>query len=138
MGVTLFDAGALIGFLDSADTHHQKSRNAFESAQERGDRLSIPASALAEALVNPARQGSPATEQVLAFVAALPLDVAPLDVETAITAADLRARHGPRLKLPDALVVATSMTLGADVLVTTDRGWPTRRALKLQSQLIVL
>jgi hypothetical protein len=36
----------------------------------------------------------------------------------------LRARHGTRLRLPDALVLATALHLAADRAVTTDAGWP--------------
>ena len=39
-------------------------------------------------------------------------------------AAQLRAQHGPRLHLPDALVLATAIQLRADRVLTTDRGWP--------------
>jgi len=35
---------------------------------------------------------------------------------------ELRARH-PKLRLPDALVVATGSTLKADVVLTADAGW---------------
>jgi len=30
----------------------------------------------------------------------------------------------PKLRLPDALVVATAIELGATRVLTTDRGWP--------------
>jgi PIN domain nuclease of toxin-antitoxin system len=36
----------------------------------------------------------------------------------------VRATHGTRLRLPDALVVATAMALNADLIITTDRNWP--------------
>ena len=52
--------------------------------------------------------------------------------ETSLAAAQLRARH-PALKLPDALVVATAVTLDADHLVTTDRKWPSRSRLGLRA-----
>jgi predicted nucleic acid-binding protein len=55
--------------------------------------------------------------------------VADLGAEVAIIAAQIRARHGQRLKLPDALVIATAINSEADVLVTTDRGWPSRTKL---------
>jgi predicted nucleic acid-binding protein len=48
----------------------------------------------------------------------------------ATQAAILRARHR-LLRLPDALVVATAAVSGADRLITTDRKWPTAKAMKL-------
>jgi PIN domain nuclease of toxin-antitoxin system len=40
----------------------------------------------------------------------------------AAEAAELRARH-PKLRLPDALVLATGGALDADVILTGDAGW---------------
>ena len=47
----------------------------------------------------------------------------------ATTAAKLRAAHRT-LRLPDALVIATAIEGEADHLITTDRKWPTAKALK--------
>ena len=59
-----------------------------------------------------------------AFLADLPAEVEPITRQVASRAAQLRARHGRRLRLPDALVLATALHLGADRVVTTDAGWP--------------
>jgi predicted nucleic acid-binding protein len=138
MGLTLLDAGVLIGFLDASDAHHDAAYREIRGALERGDRVAIPASAFAEALVGPSRRGKEAVEGVQEFVERVPIEVAQLDADTAVIAADLRARHGSRLRLPDALVIATAHDLDADVLVTGDRNWPTRRALRLRARLVLL
>jgi len=44
--------------------------------------------------------------------------------EQAARAAVLRAAPGARLRLPDALVLATAQHLHASRVLTTDRGWP--------------
>ncbi|MHB8460746.1 MAG: hypothetical protein ACYDB6_11915 [Candidatus Limnocylindrales bacterium] len=36
----------------------------------------------------------------------------------------MRARHGSRLRLPDALVVATAIAIGGERVITTDSRWP--------------
>lgn len=136
MGLTLIDAGVLIGFLDSNDAHHLSAGREFQRAQQRGDRMAIPASAFAETLVTPSRTGESAIQAVRDFVDRLPLAIAVLDVDTAVVAASLRSRHGQKLKLPDALVVATAIQSEAEVLVTTDRGWPTKSELGFGGQLI--
>jgi predicted nucleic acid-binding protein len=128
MELTVIDAGVLIGFLDESDTHHDSSKRELEDARRRGD-IVIPASALAESMVAPARRGEPSLEAVREFIERLPVGVAQLDAEVAIIAAQVRARHGQRLKLPDALVVATAINLEAGVLVTTDRSWPSNATL---------
>jgi predicted nucleic acid-binding protein len=128
MGLTVIDAGVLIGFLDDSDAHHEASTRELESARRQGE-IVIPASALAESMVAPARHGDTSLEAVRDFVERLPLGVARLDADIAIIAAQVRAQYGGRLKLPDALVIATAINLEADVLATTDRGWPSAATL---------
>lgn len=130
MGLIHLDAGVIIGFLDGADSHHDGARGALSDALGRSDRLSIAASALAECLVGPARRGPQAVDFVRTMLDRLPVLVVELDAEIATRAAVLRARHRS-LRLPDALVIATAATAGADHLVTTDRKWPTAEAMSL-------
>jgi predicted nucleic acid-binding protein len=132
MGLTVLDAGVVIGFLDGRDAHHGAANSALREARDRNDRLMLPASALAEVLVGPFRAGANAVATVRGLVARVPLQIAALDAEMALTAARLRARHRS-LKFPDALVIATAVHLEADRLVTTDRGWPTRSKLGLHA-----
>ena len=130
MGLTHLDAGVIIGFLDGDDSHHEGSRATLSTALKQGDQLFIAASALAECLVGPARHSSKAVEVVRTAVHRLPVAVVGLDEEIATQAAILRARHR-MLKLPDALVIATAAASGADQLITTDRKWPSAKAMKL-------
>jgi predicted nucleic acid-binding protein len=124
MGLTVLDAGIIIGILDRRDSHHDGARSAVAEAIERGDALVVPASAYAECLVAPARRGREAVEAVDAFLADLPADVEPITGQIARRAATLRATHGGRLRLPDALVIATAIHARADRVLTTDRRWP--------------
>ena len=137
MGLTTVDAGVVIGFLDRNDAHHAAAYQALLEAGQRGDRLVLPASALAEVLVGPARRGPEAIAQVRELVQRLPMEIAGLDEETAVAAAVLQARHRS-IRLPDALVIATADAVAADRLVTTDRGWPSRSTLGLRAELIEL
>ena len=124
MDLTVLDAGVLIALLDAGDAHHERARRALASLRDRGDRLVVPASAYAEVLVAPLRQSSAHGDAVDAFLDALPAAVEPATRPIARQAAELRARHGTRVRLPDALVVATAMVLGASRVVTTDNRWP--------------
>jgi len=130
MGLTHVDAGVIIAFLDGDDVHHDAARSALSAALDGADRLSIAASALAECLVGPARRSTRAVELVRTVIDRLPVSVVQLDEEIATQAAILRARHRS-LKLPDALVIATAERSSADRLITTDRKWPTAKAMKL-------
>lgn len=129
MGLVHVDAGVIIGFLDGSDTHHANARTMLASSLQDGESIAIAASALAECLAGPARQGDDSIRTVRNLVDRLPIAIVPLDVDIATTAARLRATHR-RLRLPDALVIATAIEARADRLVTTDRKWPTARALR--------
>ena len=131
MGLIHLDAGVIIGFLDAGDAHHQKSRAALTSALHNADHLAVAASALTECLVGPARRGEPAIHTVRNLVDRLPISIIALDVEIATTAARLRAAHRA-IRLPDALVIATAIEQSADHLITTDRKWPSAKALKFK------
>lgn len=133
MGVTVVDAGVVIGFLDAEDAHHTAAEAALRDARDRRGSIILPASALAEVLVGPWRSGPSAVHAVQHLIDRLPMGIHPLDTEIALRAAELRARHRS-LKLPDAMVIATASHLDADHLLTTDRRWPTRSKLGLRAR----
>lgn len=124
MALTVLDAGVVIGVLDATDAHHDRAREALRAALDRGDALALPASAYAECLVGPFRRGARSVAAVDAFLADLAIDVEPVTRQLAKRAAQLRAKHGRALRLPDALVLATALHLKADRVLTTDAGWP--------------
>ncbi len=124
MALTILDAGVVIAILDGSDVHHDAAIAAVATAMDRGDDLVLPASAYAEVLVAPHRRGPDAVATVDEFVDALPGDVEPATRAIAAQAAELRAQHGTGLRLPDALVIATALALGAERVLTTDAGWP--------------
>lgn len=137
MGLTVVDAGVLIGFLDNNDSHHLRATEALAEAYERQDRLTVPASALAETLVGPAGVGPKMINIVLSLLVRLPMQVATQGEDVAVAAARIRAAH-PSLKLPDALVVATAQVTDADYLLTTDRRWPPATRLDLRAVISIV
>ena len=52
------------------------------------------------------------------------VSVDPVDEAVAVAAARLRARHGSRLRMPDALVLACADTRKARTVLTADDRWP--------------
>lgn len=118
MALIILDASLVIALLDSADQLHRQSLRAFERVA--GEELVIPASALAETLVIPSRAGK--LEEARAKIQMLDLRVAALDESIAVEAARLRGRLR-KLRLPDALVIATGEVLKADSILTGDRSW---------------
>ncbi|MEZ4596831.1 MAG: PIN domain-containing protein [Chloroflexota bacterium] len=117
MGLTIVDASVVIAALDDADALHRRSTAALTTS----DRLVLPASALAEAMVRPHRDGR-ATE-VRSSLDALGFEIEPLTEAIADRAAALRARHAS-MRLGDALVLATAETIDADRILTGDTRWP--------------
>ena len=108
----------LIGLLDTADAHHAIAVRDVEDADQRGAALLAPASAYSEALVAFAHAGR--VSEARDAVAGMGIAVTPLSPEIAERAAELRAEHD-RLRLPDAIVLATARELGGDLL-TYDEG----------------
>ncbi len=135
MGLTHLDAGVIIGFLDSADAHHAAATASLTRALDDGDHLAMAASAFAECLVGPARRSEQAIQILNDTFDRLPIEIVELDRSIATEAARLGARHRS-LRLPDALVIATSITAGVDQLVTTDGRWPTRRKLRVEFEIV--
>ncbi|MGI8609852.1 MAG: type II toxin-antitoxin system VapC family toxin [Candidatus Dormibacteria bacterium] len=118
MALIVLDASVIIALLDPNDALHSASRREFERVA--AEDLAIPASALAETMVIPARMGE--LEEAWAKVQSLDLRVAPVEEFVALEAARLRGRHRA-LRLPDALVIVTGEVLLADSILTGDRRW---------------
>lgn len=117
MGALILDAGVVIALLDAADAHHDRVVDDVEAADRAGRPLLLPASAYSEALVAFARADRLGAARDA--LASMGISVAPLSATMAETAAELRARH-PRLRLPDAIVLACARELGG-ALLTYDR-----------------
>ena len=118
MALIVLDASVLIALLDPADRLNAKAVQALTAVAR--DELAIPASALAETLVLPARSGKLGAAR--AAIGLLHLHVTPIDESVAVEAARLRAQHSG-LKLPDALVLASGEVLRAKSILTGDQRW---------------
>jgi hypothetical protein len=109
----ILDASVLIGLLDTADTHHNRAIDDVEAADRGGQRLLLPASAYSETLVAFARARR--LEEARRAIAAMGITVVSLTDTIAERAAELRARH-TRLRLPDAIILATAQEIGGGLL----------------------
>jgi len=109
----ILDASVLIGLLDTADVHHDRSIHDVEAADREGQRLLLPASAYSETLVAFARAAR--LEDARQAIMAMGVAVVPLTETIAERGAELRARH-KGLRLPDAIVLATARELGGELL----------------------
>jgi predicted nucleic acid-binding protein len=113
VGALILDASVLIGLLDTADAHHDRSIDDVEAADRDGQQLLLPASAYSETLVAFAR--AERLDDAREAILAMGIAVVALTDTIAELAAELRARH-KRLRLPDAIVLATAQELGGRLL----------------------
>lgn len=113
MEALILDASVVIGLLDAADAHHARAVDDIEAADLAGRPLLLPASAYSEALVAFARADR--IEQARETIRAMGITIVPLTEAAAELAAGLRARH-ERLRLPDAIVLATAQEEAGELL----------------------
>lgn len=113
MEALILDASVLIGLLDTADDHHDRAVDDVEAADREGQQLLLAASAYSETLVAFARARR--LDEARQAIAAMGITVVPQTDAIAERAAELRARHN-RLRLPDAIVLATAQEMGASLL----------------------
>ena len=118
MGLALLDTSIVIAALNRDDALHRAAGQALRAERDR-HALAISALTYAEILVGPLRTGGRAVEVVERFAAQV--RIADLSPDIARRAAELRASRG--LKLPDAVIVATGLGLGAVVILTADARW---------------
>jgi toxin FitB len=118
VALIVLDASVVIAHLTSGDVLHRSATAYLD--EHAGDDLRLPASAYAEVLVGPARaaQIGPVRESL----AEIGVVVETLTPEIAERAAAVRSEHR-RMRLPDALVLATGAVRDADEIVTAERRW---------------
>ncbi len=107
MGVVVFDADVLIGFMNPNDAHHAEATGWMRDATRPQTERWISAVNYSELLVAPLREGK--EEHVRAMITGLSITIAPVDTALAELAAAVRVRTG--LRLPDAYALATAMQL---------------------------
>lgn len=122
MGTVVVDASVVIAFLNPDDSLHEVAVRAVRQSRAQQDRMILPATALAEILVDAARLGEAAVQTTERFINEIVDDVRDIDRPVARAAARYRARHGG-LRLPDALVIAVGSVMNAESVLTADRRW---------------
>jgi len=112
--MTVLDASVLIAAVEPADMHHAQAVALMTSLGPQG--MTVHPLTLAEVLVGAVRRGN--GPQVAAAVAAAGVTTQRGDVVTPLAVAATRVESG--LRLPDAVVLATAQTLGADLATFDD------------------
>ena len=100
----------------------------FEAAAAASVQIALSAITLAEVLTGPYRAGQAALAQRFEKTL-LTYEMVPVSAEIAVQAARMRAHY--RLKLPDAIQLATALDIGAEALVTHDRDFARVKGLTI-------
>jgi predicted nucleic acid-binding protein len=126
----LVDSAPVIYLLEDNQRFAPRFRPIFEAHARGLVRIAVTTITVAEVLVGPVQAGD---EALLRRYRALlgSWQVVPLDVDIAESAARLRASL--RLRLPDAIQLASALTINAAALVTHDRDFSRVRALPIIS-----
>lgn len=120
MALVVLDASVVIAFLDPDDALHAAAVETLTKHQH--EELLIPATVYAEILVAPYRRGAESVAEVEAFLADFAVRIETLTPAIARAAAKLRS-ESRSLRLPDAVVLATTDELEADTVLTGDESW---------------
>jgi predicted nucleic acid-binding protein len=118
VAAVVLDASVLIGLLDRDDAHHAAAVDDVDAADLAALSVMTPASAYSEALVAFARTDRLSDGRDA--IANMGITVVPLTGSIAERAAEIRAAHD-RLRLPDALVLATAQQHDARLLTYDDQ-----------------
>ncbi len=108
MGIVVFDADVLIGYLERTDVHHAEAVARVRRAIEAGTQRLLSAVNYSEVLVRPLQErGAGGGTVVDAMLSSLRIETIPVDGRLAFQAAQVRART--KLALPDAFAIATAL-----------------------------
>lgn len=113
-GIVVLDAGVLIALSSESNTHHEWAMGMF--LHTLSQELSMSALTYAEVMVHPAKAGR--AQELQQRLSGLQIQVRPFDQSDVAELATLRVESG--LRMPDAVVLHESLTLGA-TLATTDK-----------------
>jgi predicted nucleic acid-binding protein len=129
--LVVIDSAPIIYFLEDHRRLAPRFAALFERAAAGDIGIAISAITLAEVLTGPLGAGNEVLAETYrtALTQGQGWSVVPITEQIAVNAARFRARY--RLKLPDALQVATVLATGAYALITHDREFRTVRDVRV-------
>ena len=122
--LVLLDTSTMLAFHSTREPTHELAKHLFRRIERENDPLIGCYSVVSatELLVRPIRVGPTEFAFMHTFLRSFPhLRVLPVDLEVATEAATLRAIKN--LKTPDAIIIASGLLSGCQVIVTNDEAW---------------
>lgn len=123
----LLDSSTLIAFHSPVEEAHEVAEHLLQRVASDADPLRGYYSVVSavELLVRPLRTGVERFTFMHTFLSQFPnLTPLPMDLTVSVQAASLRAAMG--VPLPDAVILASGMLAGCEVIVTNDARWKKR------------
>jgi predicted nucleic acid-binding protein len=129
--VLVVDTAPIIYWLEAHPRLADRFAAVFEAAASGAASIVVSTVTLAEVLAGPLRTDNEllTARYREALTRSTGWQLCPLDADTAVEAARIRAAY--RLRLPDAIQVATAIRVGAAALVTHDRALRRVRGLRI-------
>lgn len=128
--LVLVDAAPIIYCLEGHPKYAARFQPLFDRQASGEILFAVATTTIAEVLTGPLRAGEEALAKRYRAVMES-WQVVPLTADIAESAARLRAAH--KLKLPDAIQVASAIAVNADALATHDRDFSGVKALRVLS-----
>jgi len=144
VGVALLDSSAVIAYLSGDDALHRDAVPAIERAVVDGATLAISAVTWSE-LLHGAHRGHGDEETFRGFVTEFGVAILAVDVHVAERSAALQSayastgsrRPAPKLRTPDALILATANRYDdIDTVICGDAKWPSVRGVNAEINLM--
>lgn len=122
----LIDSSVVLAYLGGGEAGSSRAEELFDAFVATGrNPASISTVTVAEILVRPFRRGPAAVATAEGFLQHFAdIGLVPITYEVAREGARLRA--ATELPMPVALILASAVVAGADLVVTADRSWRTR------------
>jgi predicted nucleic acid-binding protein len=121
--VVVVDSAPIIFYLENRSRIAERFAPVFEATEHGELEIAISTITLAEVLAGPFQHGNEllAAQYERALTSATGWRVVPVNQQIAVQAARFRAVY--KLRLPDAIQVATAVVVGAHALVTHDKAF---------------
>lgn len=122
----LIDSSVVLAYLAGAEAGSARAEELFDAFVATGrNPASLSMVTVGEILVRPFRRGPTAVATAEAFLQHF-ADIRLVPVTYDVAREGARLRASTDLPMPDALIIASALIVGADALVTNDRSWRPR------------
>lgn len=122
----LIDSSVVLSYLTGAEASSARAEELFDAYIATGrNPASLSMVTVAEILVRPFRRGPAAVATAEAFLQHF-ADIRLVPVTYDVAREGARLRASTDLPMPDALIIASGLVVGADAIVTDDRTWRMR------------